>query len=71
MYGRRSWGWARAVGVPRREEGLLPPRLVRLDVTGGDAPTGRGVMCLFVVRLGAGDAENVAMLNVSQWPSSS
>lgn len=47
--------------MPRWDEGLLLPNLDRLDATGGELPAGRGVMCLFVVRLRAGDGEKVAM----------
>lgn len=48
-------------GVPRREVGLLLPNLVLLAVMGGEFPDGRGVI-LRLVRLGAGDGENVAIL---------
>jgi hypothetical protein len=69
MYGSRSGGGPRA-GVARRDVGLLLPSLVRLDVTGGELPDGRGVIWRFV-RLGAGDGENEAMnIQVCPRPSS-
>jgi hypothetical protein len=44
------------MGVAKREVGLLVASLVLLDATGGESPCGRRL-----VRLGAGDGENVAI----------
>ena len=62
MGGKRSGAVGIIVcwGVPRREVDLLFPSLVRLAVIGGEFPAGRGVI-LRLVRLGAGDGENVAI----------
>jgi hypothetical protein len=44
MDGSRSCAVVLRAGVPRREDGLLLPSLVRLAVIGGEVPACRGVI---------------------------